>query len=153
MLNKSLFESKSQEWETPAGIFDPLNQEFHFTLDVCASVQNHKCDQYFDKEHDSLSQDWTGRCWMNPPYGRQIARWIQKARLETDLGHADIVVCLLPARTDTKWWHEYVTTAEIRFLKGRIRFVGATSGAPFPSAIVIFRAPPVMVSGKDGLAK
>lgn len=138
-----MFSSKSVEWETPQDLFDKLNKEFHFTTDVCANDNNHKCDYYFRKEDpiDGLEMEWTGRCWMNPPYGREIGKWIKKAHDEVKRG-VPLVVCLLPARTDTRWFHEYIYNqkdVEIRFLKGRLKFGNSKNSAPFPSMIVIFR--------------
>ena len=134
-MNQGLFTSNTPEWETPQELFDELDMEFHFGLDVCASKENHKCSTWFGKKEDGLSQDWSGvRCWMNPPYGREIGKWVKKAS-EIQGG---VVVCLLPARTDTKWFHDYIYgKAEIRFLKGRVKFSGK-GPAPFPSMIVIF---------------
>ena len=129
------FSSLTCEWATPQGIFDSLNSEFHFTLDPCATVENAKCPKFYTHGQDGLSQDWDGEIvFMNPPYGRQIVQWIQKA-FESNA----LVVCLLPSRTDTRWWHEYCMKArEIRFIQGRLRFGGATENAPFPSCVVIF---------------
>ncbi len=136
-LHRALFRSAKMTWETPLAVFALLQDEFSFTLDVCATDENHKCVQYFTPKADGLSRAWRGACWMNPPYGRAIARWIRKAFEESQRGAT--VVCLLPARTDTAWWHSYVMKArEIRLLRGRLTFVGATSPAPFPSAIVLF---------------
>jgi site-specific DNA-methyltransferase (adenine-specific) len=132
-----LFASARTEWETPADLFAVLDREFAFTLDVCALPSNSKCAAFFSPADDALRRPWTGRCWMNPPYGREIAAWVRKAR-EAGRKHAS-VVCLLPARTDTAWWHQHVMRApEIRLLRGRLTFVGARSSAPFPSAVVIF---------------
>jgi len=140
-MNKDLmFSSASSEWETPPEVFDPLNKEFGFTLDVCASAENYKCGRYFDSTTDAFGEPWphTDVCWMNPPYGREIIHWVNHAYCVGENGGK--VVCLLPARTDTKWWHDYVMkAAEVRFIKGRIKFVGAPASAPFPSAIVVFR--------------
>ena|SRR5690348_4461692 len=138
-LNSGLFTSNRDDWETPDSLFQALNSEFGFTLDVCANPTNHKSDNYFDPSNDGLSQSWQWNiCWMNPPYGREIGKWVAKARKEADEG-GSIVVCLLPARTDTAWFHDYIYgRAEIRFLRGRVRFVGAPYGAPFPSMICIF---------------
>lgn len=130
------FSSKTDLWATPQEFFDALNREFGFTLDVCATRDNAKCRRYFTSEQDGLAQDWTGTVWMNPPYGRAIGEWVSKA-FWCD---AHVVVCLLPARTDTRWWHEYVAQAdEIRFVRGRLKFGNAQHSAPFPSAVVIFR--------------
>ena len=124
----------------PDYIFDELNKEFNFNLDVCATDHNHKCDQYFTKEIDGLSQDWKGVCWMNPPYGRTINQWLKKAAISARGGA--IVVCLIPARTDTRWWKDYVLCAsELRFITGRVKFGKSKVGAPFPSVIAIFGTP------------
>ena len=136
-LNTDLmFSSKSCEWSTPQDFFDKLNDEFHFTLDVCATPENAKCEHYYTKEQDGLSQPWTGTVWCNPPYGRGITeKWVKKAS-ETDT----TVVMLLPARTDVQWFHDYIYhKAEIRFIKGRLKFGGCKDSAPFPSMVVIFR--------------
>ena len=137
-VNQGLFTSDSIEYETPQELFDTLNEEFGFTLDVCATAENTKCFTYFDKYADGLAQDWgIDVCWMNPPYGREIGKWVKKA-CESSVAGA-IVVCLLPARTDTKYWHDYVMKArEIRFIKGRLRFGDTKNSAPFPSCIVVF---------------
>lgn len=136
-MGRALFSSASAEWETPREFFEELNREFRFDLDVCARPENAKCERYFSPEVDGLRQDWAGVCYMNPPYGKEIAKWVKKAYEEAQKGAT--VVCLLPARTDTSWWHEYVMKArEIRFVRGRLRFGGAKNGAPFPSAVVVF---------------
>jgi len=137
MMNKGLFTSKTDEWETPQELFDELNEEFNFTLDPCATKENAKCDKFYTKKENGLIQDWSGeRVFMNPPYGRVIGKWVKKA----SESKAEIVVCLLPARTDTKWFHDYIYhKAEIRFLKGRIKFGGGKNSAPFPSMIVIIK--------------
>lgn len=134
MLNHGLFTSNTDQWATPQSLFDKLNEEFHFTLDVCADASNAKCPNYFTKEQDGLKQDWSGHmCWMNPPYGRAISHWVEKAS-----GYD--VVALLPARTDTRYFHDFIYhKAEIRFLKGRLKFGGAKNSAPFPSMVVVFR--------------
>lgn len=133
-----MFSSQTDEWETPQWLFDELHKEFNFTADVCATSQNAKCEHYFTKSQDGLEMDWSGRCWMNPPYGREIGKWIKKAYEEVQRG-VPLVVCLLPSRTDTKWWHDYCMKGEIRFLKGRLKFSGCQYNAPFPNAVVIFR--------------
>lgn len=127
--------SATPEWETPQDIFDVLDAEFHFTLDVCATDENAKCKDYFARESDGLSQDWSGVCWMNPPYGDEIPGWVAKAH---ESAKSATVVCLVPARVDTEWWWEHCRFGEIRFLRGRLKFGGAKSGAPFPSAVVVF---------------
>ena len=130
--------SNRHDWETPADLFAELDAEFGFTIDVCATPENAKCDRFFSPDEDGLRQSWAGEvCWMNPPYGREIGKWMAKAHAEAEAG--SIVVCLIPARTDTRWWHDYAMKGEIRFLRGRIRFVGARHSAPFPSAIIVFR--------------
>ncbi|GHV44810.1 DNA N-6-adenine-methyltransferase of bacteriophage [Synergistales bacterium] len=133
-----MYSSFSREWETPLDFFDTLDAKFHFTLDVCATVSNAKCERYFTKAEDGLLQPWNGVCWMNPPYGHEISQWLKKA-YESSLEDGAVVVCLLPARTDTKWWHEYVIAhaERVEFLRGRLRFSGKNP-APFPSALVIF---------------
>ncbi len=140
MLNKSLFSSATDEWPTPQWLFDALDREFGFEIDVCATADNAKCKKYYSPDVDGLTQRWTGVCWMNPPYGREIIKWIEKAYLSSVENDAT-VVCLIPARTDTRWFHRYAMKGEVRLLRGRIRFEGATNSAPFPSAIVIFRPP------------
>jgi len=134
---KGMFSSATDNWATPQEVFDQLNAEFGFTLDVCATAENAKCERYFTPELDALLQVWQGICWMNPPYGRQIGRWIRKA-YESSLQGAT-VVCLIPSRTDTAWWHDYVMRGEIRFVRGRLYFNDGGGRAPFPSAVVVFR--------------
>ncbi len=132
------FSSNNDTWETPPDLFRELDSEFHFTLDCCALPHNTKCPNYYTPEVDGLTKSWTGEIvWQNPPYGKQISAWVKKAYEESQKGAT--VVCLVPSRTDTAWWHDYAMKGEIRFLRGRLKFVGATSSAPFPSAIVIFR--------------
>jgi len=135
MINKSLFSSNSDLWATPLDFFKQLDDEFHFTLDPCASPDNAKCSYYFTKKQNGLIQDWSGhRVFMNPPYGRSISAWVSKACLSSAL-----VVCLLPARTDTKWFHNFILNkAEIRFIPGRLKFGSSANSAPFPSMVVIF---------------
>ena len=125
------------EWETPSNLFKELDDEFHFTIDVCATKANAKCRRFITKEQDALTRPWRGVCWMNPPYDRTIGRWIEKAEDEAYFNGAT-VVCLIPSRTDTAWWHEYVTRREVRFIRGRLTFSGR-GRARFPSAVVIFR--------------
>lgn len=137
-MNTVVFMSKSNEWETPQYIFDELNREFNFTLDPCATNKNHKCKKYFTIKEDGLNQSWTGEIvFMNPPFGREIKKWIQKAYLESL--NKSLVVCLIPAKTDTQYWHDFVMKGdEIRFIKGRLKFGQSKVNAPFPSAIVVF---------------
>ena len=131
------FSSATDEWATPQDFFDKLNAHFKFTLDVCATRDNAKCARYYSKAENGLTQDWTGTCWMNPPYGRGIGDWMRKA-YEAGLSGAT-VVCLVPARTDTRWWHDYAAKGEIHFVPGRLRFGDAKANAPFPCAVVTFR--------------
>ena len=133
-----MFSSNTDMWATPQDFFDVINKEFNFTVDVCATAENTKCSLFFTPEQDGLKQKWEGVCYMNPPYGRSIGKWIQKAYNSSKEGA--VVVGLLPARTDTKWFHEYIyNKAEIRFIKGRLKFGGCKNSAPFPSMIVIWR--------------
>lgn len=141
-MNKELmFSSKTDLWETPQDFFDELDKEFHFTLDVCALPENAKCAEYYTPEQDGLSQCWKGVIWCNPPYGREIGSWVRRAYLASAAGQT--VVMLLPARTDTRWFHEYIykrSNVEIRFVKGRLKFGSGKASAPFPSMVVIFRS-------------
>ena len=134
--NEGMFSSNTDLWYTPQDFYEKINKEFNFELDVCSDGKNNKCDKYFTEEEDGLKQKWEGVCWMNPPYGRTIGKWMKKA-YESSLEGAT-VVCLVPSRTDTKWWHDYAMNGEIRFVKGRLKFGGSTTSAPFPSALVIF---------------
>ena len=138
MITKGMMSSLTPEWSTPQDFFDSLDAEFHFTLDVCATDNNHKCPRYFTKQQDGLKQDWAGAsCFCNPPYGRQISKWVAKA------SHYN-VVALLPARTDTRWFHDHIYgKAEIRFIKGRLKFGSSKNSAPFPSMVVIWRPAPL----------
>ena len=149
MVSQALFSSDSTEWETPETLYRQLNQEFSFDIDVCASDKNSKHYYYISAEQDALRQAWNQMarvCWMNPPYGRKIGDWIQKAWEESQKGCT--IVCLLPARTDTKYFHQFIWNkdkhkpkkgVELRFLAGRLKFGGSKNSAPFPSMIVIFR--------------
>lgn len=130
MNTELMFSSKTDEWETPRDLFDRLDDEFHFTLDVCATEQNAKCARYFTKEQDGLSREWRGVVWCNPPYGRTVGSWVRKAHEAATRGAT--VVMLLPARTDTRWFHEFLYEkpgVEVRFLKGRLKFGGADQTA------------------------
>ncbi len=137
---KGLMTSESCEWSTPDNLFNKLDKEFNFDLDVCATQENSKCFSYFNKEMNGLDKSWVRRtCWMNPPYGREIVKWVEKAYRESKKKNT-CIVALLPARPDTRWWHNFVMKAdEIRFIKGRLKFGGSKNSAPFPSCIVIFR--------------
>lgn len=134
------YSSATDLWSTPQDFYDKLNAEFGFELDVCASPENAKCPRYFTKEMDGLAQEWKGVCWMNPPYGRKIGYWMKKA-YESSLAGAT-VVCLVPSRTDTRWWHNHAMKGDVRFIKGRLCFGDGTGSAPFPNAVVVFRPPP-----------
>lgn len=142
MMTSGMYSSLSPEWATPQALFDELNAEFKFNVDVCATAENTKCRFYYTKEQDGLLQDWnlsstimSARCWMNPPYGRKIGAWVKKAH-----DSACLVVALLPARTDTRWFHDYIYgKAEVRFLKGRLCFNDGMGRAPFPSMVVVWR--------------
>lgn len=136
------YSSKDMEWETPRDLFDVLNDEFGFTLDPCATSQNAKCNKFFTIEDNGLHKDWSKDVvFMNPPYGKEIPRWVEKAYNEALCGAT--VVCLIPARTDTSYWHKYIMLAdEIRFISGRVKFTNPfhrkPMAAPFPSCIVVF---------------
>ena len=139
-MNKGLFTSNTDQWATPQWFYDELNKEFNFNLDPCADEHNHKCEKYFNREQNGLTQDWSGyRVFCNPPYGREIGKWVKKAH-DTNRDSNSLIVMLLPARTDTKWFHDYIYgKTEIRFLKGRLKFGGSKNSAPFPSMVVVFR--------------
>ena len=136
-MTSAITSSLTDEWATPQSTFDKLDAEFGFTIDVCATHENAKCEKHYTREDDGLAQVWSGRCWMNPPYGREIGKWMGKAYESARAGAT--VVCLVPARTDTAWWHDFAAKGEVRFLRGRLKFGNAKTNAPFPSAVVIFR--------------
>lgn len=150
-MNPALFSSATPEWATPQWLFDALNARFEFTLDVCATPENAKCGRFYTTEDNGLSRVWWNasrpeRCWMNPPYGREIVEWVAKARQEAERGA--LVVGLLPARTDARWWQDHVLGhADIRLIRGRLKFGGATASAPFPSAIAVWWGWPVLEGG------
>ena len=131
------FSSKTDNWATPRDFFDRLDGVFNFTLDPCADAENAKCPKFFTREDDGLAQSWDGeRVFMNPPYGREIGAWVKKASEAKAL-----VVCLVPARTDTAWWQDHVIGGggHVTFLRGRLKFgMVAKDPAPFPSAVVVF---------------
>lgn len=163
--NEGMFTSTTDEWPTPQDLFDALDAEFGFQLDPCASVDNAKCARYYTRDDDGLSQPWQTVAFMNPPYGRAISEWVAKAWRES--AHAT-VVCLLPARTDTAWWHDYVMRAEeVRLIRGRLSFASAIQderkaatgahNAPFPSAVIVFQPghqgpPRLSAVNRDGSA-
>jgi len=133
--------SATDEWATPQSLFNTLNGIYGpLDLDVCATTENAKCQRFYERADNGLLQPWEGRCWMNPPYGRKIGKWVQRAHDAAMSGEAEIVVCLLPSRTDTAWWHDYCMKGEVTFLRGRVRFEheGKNNCAPFPSAVVVF---------------
>ena len=137
-----MFSSKSKDWETPQDFYEKLNEEFGpFTLDPCASEGTAKCENYFTMQNDGLFRSWAKQTvFMNPPYGRQISNWIRKAYQEAQ-NPGTKVVCLIPARTDTKYWHDYCMRAkEIHFVRGRLKFGNSENSAPFPSAVIIFES-------------
>jgi len=139
--NDGRWHSRGSDWSTPQELFDKLNAEFNFTLDVCASDWNAKCKKYFTEKDDALKQDWEKNvCFMNPPYGKVLKQWIEKA-FQSSLNGAD-VVCLVPSATDLEWWHKFVMKGEIRFIRGRPRFLtkeGKWQQTFSPSTIVVFR--------------
>lgn len=138
-MNPVHYMSEKQDWRTPRSVFDPLHAEFSFTLDAAASADNSLLERYCCIEDDALTQSWAGeRVWCNPPYGRGLGQWVAKMAA----GEAELVVGFIPARTDTRWFHDHVLNkAEVRYLKGRVRFVGGASNAPFPSMLCIWRRP------------
>ena len=137
LINESWYTSATQEWATPQTVFDELDAEFHFTLDPCSTHENAKCEKHYTMEDDGLSHSWTGETvFCNPPYN-QLAKWAKKCHDEYRNGTT--VVMLTPARTDTRWFHNYIYgKAELRFIQGRLKFGNARYNAPFPSMIVIF---------------
>lgn len=139
LLNKSLFTSNSCEWSTPDNLFQELNNEFNFTLDPCSTHKNAKCKKHFTKKENGLLQDWSNDIvFCNPPYGKELPLWVEKSYNENKKGA--IVVLLIPARTDTKYFHNYIYNHhQIRFLKGRLKFSGSKYSAPFPSMIVVMK--------------
>lgn len=146
-IRRWAFSSKHYDYETPLELFNVLNAEFHFTLDVCASMVNAKVRNFWTKAEDGLSHSWVNEiCWMNPPYGKALPEWMRKAKHEAHHNQAT-VVALVPCRTDTRWFWDYCIDEEIRLIKGRLRFkrglydskpTAKDFGAPFPSMIVIF---------------
>ena len=131
------FSSKTNEWSTPQDFFNVLNKEFNFTLDPCATFENKKCQKFYTEEDNGLAQDWDNEIvFVNPPYGREIGEWVKKA----SKAKGGTVVMLIPARTDTRYFHEYIyNKSEIRFLKGRLKFGDSKNSAPFPSMVIVFR--------------
>ena len=142
ITQQTMFSSKSNEWQTPQDFFEKLNKKFKFTLDPCATHENHKCDKYYTIEEDGLSKSWKGETvFVNPPYG-DIGKWVKKAYEESTTNGAAVVL-LIPSRTDTKYWHDYIMKGAdaIFFVKGRLKFENKDNklnSAPFPSAVIIF---------------
>lgn len=140
MITRGLFSSETNEWATPQAFFDGLDKEFHFTLDPCSTDSNAKCELHYTIDNDGLTQDWGGqRVFCNPPYGREISKWVKKCHDEAKKPDT-LVVMLIPARTDTAYFHDYIyrKAREIRFIRGRLHFNDSKQGAPFPSMVVIF---------------
>ena len=135
-FDSNRFASNKQEYATPWELFNVLDEDFHFDLDVCADKENHKCEKYLTEQDDALKMEWNGTCWMNPPY-KTMKEWVAKAYSESRKDGCT-VVCLIPSRTNTKWWHEYCAKGEIRFVKGRPKFGGCKHGLPQPLAVVVF---------------
>ena len=139
-MNKELhFKSEKQTWETPQDFFNKLDDLFGFTLDACASSDNAKVGNYYTVEQNALVQDWKGVVWCNPPYGREQVKFIQKAHDES-IKHGSTVVCLIPARPDTKVWQDliFAKADQVCFIKGRLKFGNSKDAAPFPSALIVF---------------
>lgn len=139
-MHECLLSSNSMEWATPQYVFDALNNEFGFTLDPCATIENAKCSKFFTKQENGLLQSWKGeRVFCNPPYGKEISKWVEKCDHEIRNG-CELIVLLIPARTDTKYFHDYIYQKhDIRFIKGRLHFNDVKQGAPFPSMIVVMK--------------
>lgn len=141
MGNNTCLGNGSCVWATPLDFYKQLDEEFHFTLDPCSNEENHKCSKYYTVEDDGLSKDWSGETvFMNPPYGRgEIDKWVKKASEEASKENT-IVVALIPASTDTRWFHNYIyhKAKEVRFIKGRLKFGSASKPAPFGSMVVVF---------------
>lgn len=135
--------SHTHTWATPPEFFAKLDAEFGFTLDPCCVPETAKCARYYTPAEDGLAQDWSGEVvFMNPPYGRSLPAWMKKAWEESQRGAT--VVCLVPARTGSAWFHDWAMRGEVRYLRGRVRFIldGVRKGSPaFDSAVVVFRPP------------
>jgi phage N-6-adenine-methyltransferase len=138
-INSSWFTSETDEWPTPQRVFDVLNWEFRFTLDPCATPENAKCERFYTRLDNGLLKSWSGEVvFMNPPYGEEIGTWMAKAHGAATQDGAT-VVCLVPARTDTAWWHDYAMKHEVRLIRGRLKYGDGKESAPFPSAIIVMR--------------
>lgn len=138
-MERVMFSSEDTQWETPDSLFKELNSTFNFYMDVCAIEKNKKLDRYISPEQDGLTTPWKGTCWMNPPYTRRQHLWVEKAIKEVKCGNCDTVVILIPARTETVAWQEHIfpNATAISFIRGRLKFNNMSSGAPFPSALVV----------------
>lgn len=140
MNTELMFSLKTDLWATPQKFFDELNKKFDFTLDPCSNDENKKCKNHFTEKENGLAQRWTGRVFMNPPYGKELKQWIKKAHDEVMIWNADLVVALIPARTDTTYFHEFIYKKfEIDFIKWRLKFWDSKNCAPFPSMLVYFK--------------
>lgn len=139
MNTSVMFSSKTSDWATPDDFYESLNREFHFNLDPAADEFNHKCKKYYTSKENGLIQSWSGyRVFCNPPYGREIKKWVEKA-YRTNQECGNLIVMLLPARTDTSWFHDFIyNKSEVRFIRGRLKFGGSKNSAPFPSMVVIY---------------
>ena len=141
-FDSNRFASAKQEWETPQNLFDALDERYNFTFDLAADENNRKCEEYFSAEDNALKKEWKGNCWLNPPYGSRgetrLAKWVEKAHKEASTGNCKVTM-LIPARTNTQWWHDYcMKAAEVLFVSGRPKFGGAIHGLPQPLAIITF---------------
>lgn len=136
-MNNILFSSEKMDWGTPQDLFNKLNQKYNFTVDVASNDQNYKVKKHYTKKENGLKQNWSGeRVWCNPPYGREIGKWLEKA-----YNTKCLAVFLIPARTDTKWFHDFVykkPNVTYEFIRGRLKFEGGKTSAPFPSMIVVY---------------
>lgn len=140
MINRGMMSSDHPDWATPPELFELYRDRFDLNFDVCATEDNAKCERFWSPEDDALLRPWDGRCWMNPPYGRGIIQWVHRAAEQIKSNPTcEIVVALLPSRTCTEWFHDWVLPcADIEFIRGRITFVGAPGPAPFPSLIAVY---------------
>lgn len=140
IFDSNKFNRTKVEWETPQSLFDRLNKEFGFTCDLAANQDNAKVSTFIDENVNALTVPWSGICWLNPPYDGKLRKWVEKAFRDARDNKATVVM-LIPAKTNTNWWHLYCMNAkEIRFIKGRPKFVGAKHGLPFPLALIVFSA-------------
>ena len=138
-MTKGLTSTGNIVAETPKYLFDRISSIFNFSLDVCALPENAKCESYYTPKDDGLSKPWRGGVWCNPPYGREISSWVKKAYEESQKEYNSFVLMLLPARTDTKWWWDWVQgKATLFFIKGRVKFGDHNVGAPFPSVLALY---------------